>query len=586
MKKGVIILSTVLLMVVAIVSFSFLETRFCYARLEEFLKNHEIPEDISFSSVGGMRVRLNETDQPEVYRVYLPQKETSKYPIRISFSCFSDLVLGDRTFHSGDEIGGYLESLEGSPVPMKIYAPYGELLYEGCLEVFFASLTPVIYMETADNAMNIVDNSEEDSDKPRIEADIMIFDISGETDTIDTAKVFRHGNSTFYDYQTKSYSFNLDTAHGILKMPPGRKWVLKANSMDNTQLLRNEAALDLAEIIGLEPCPEYRYVNLYINGKYNGLYMLTQRIDPNELMGFNYSNDRYLLENDQTYKNEKNYFVVEDRGIVIHYPEIPSPDEFSFIENRYNNVCRIIKDDGNYEKYIDVDSFVKMYVMQEFFAQIDVDQSSMFMYLDSDGKFHAGPLWDFDICCGMTGSRTYHEELMKRSKYISSKENAGDFLFDLGCSDRFMAKVRDFYQKEFTKVLAEYMQTEWEEQVFRISESMKLNLIKTERSNSGKAICDSPERLKNWILERDQFINRYLEDMDSYVEINYNFQWGNIKTAAKRGEPIGFMPDDEHEDNTDSFYGDIEGFVDSKGNDITDSFSPESDMELFAIYDD
>ena len=53
-------------------------------------------------------------------------------------------------------------------------------------------------------------------------------------------------------------------------------------------------------------------------------------------------------------------------------------------------------------QYIDVESFVKTYIIQELSKNIDACNSSFYIYYDSaiDNRLHAGPVWDFDNSFG------------------------------------------------------------------------------------------------------------------------------------------------------------------------------------------
>ena len=56
-------------------------------------------------------------------------------------------------------------------------------------------------------------------------------------------------------------------------------------------------------------------------------------------------------------------------------------------------------------EYIDVRSFVKWYIVEEFMNNTDSSMhSSVFMYKDAGGKFTLGPTWDFDRSSGNCSS--------------------------------------------------------------------------------------------------------------------------------------------------------------------------------------
>ena len=52
------------------------------------------------------------------------------------------------------------------------------------------------------------------------------------------------------------------------------------------------------------------------------------------------------------------------------------------------------------ETYIDIDSFVDMYLVQEYMMNVDVGWSSFYMNKKPGGKLFFGPVWDFDLAAG------------------------------------------------------------------------------------------------------------------------------------------------------------------------------------------
>ena len=53
-----------------------------------------------------------------------------------------------------------------------------------------------------------------------------------------------------------------------------------------------------------------------------------------------------------------------------------------------------------YAKYIDVDSFIDHHILNEFNKNSDGLWLSTFMYKDTDGKLHMGPIWDLNFSLG------------------------------------------------------------------------------------------------------------------------------------------------------------------------------------------
>ena len=51
-----------------------------------------------------------------------------------------------------------------------------------------------------------------------------------------------------------------------------------------------------------------------------------------------------------------------------------------------------------YEEYLDVDSFVDYFIINEFFGNYDAGNNSTYYYKTAEGKIAIGPLWDYDGC--------------------------------------------------------------------------------------------------------------------------------------------------------------------------------------------
>ncbi len=96
------------------------------------------------------------------------------------------------------------------------------------------------------------------------------------------------GNSTFTMNDVKdsgkySYKIKLDKKADLLGMGRSKHWVLISNIYDVTNM-RNKLTYDFSGMLGMPYC-ESRWVVLYVNGEYRGLYSLVEslRIDEGRL---------------------------------------------------------------------------------------------------------------------------------------------------------------------------------------------------------------------------------------------------------------------------------------------------------------
>ena len=84
------------------------------------------------------------------------------------------------------------------------------------------------------------------------------------------------GNSTFA-YSKKPYQVKLPEKVNLSGMGKGKTWLLIANWLD-LSLMRNQVMLDLAREVGIPNALSCQMADVYFNGTYNGLYLVTEKI--------------------------------------------------------------------------------------------------------------------------------------------------------------------------------------------------------------------------------------------------------------------------------------------------------------------
>ena len=582
-RSTVLIILAIVLAAFSIPCFYYVETRFSYTLLDIYLQDHLIPEDISFSSGNATDIRLNPSSDPIFYIVCLPSEVSSNERLRLSYSHFRTLEINGRRFHAGDEIYAFAKGLEHEPVTMRLYAPRGELLYDGYVEFMFADSVSTMYLTTSENAIDAINATGDDTyPKPQVSSTLKTIYPDGSLDVITGADIYRHGNTSFDFFDQKPYNLSLSSSHGLLGMTSGRKWVLKSNGQYSTVVLKNEIAFEAARRMGGLTVPESRYINLYINGKYMGLYQLTQRVQSDDM--YYADNMQALMELDVKYESRPHSFIYNGTGITIHHPEELSDAQLDVIRSLTESALCTVDSDGDYEKYIDMDSFIKMYVLQDFFVQTDIDGDSLYFYIGEDNRLHAGPVWDFDCSCGHITSGPYHEELTVRSRYF---HDFGKLFFNsLEHSDRFMQRVYDYYSRDFSDIIHEYASNGIPDDISCLAASTEMSNAVNQIPEYDKRTDDDPYALKEWIEARADYLDGYCTSPGRYEPVTFYFAWGSMTAGVRSGTELGFLPDDMHPDNTDDIWGKINGFEDVKGNAVSDATPINSPLALYAIYDE
>jgi len=220
-----------------------------------------------------------------------------------------------------------------------------------------------------------------------------------------------HGNVTLYA-DKKSYKLKFDKKQNLLNTGTGasKPWCLISNCFDGS-LLRNLTIYRFADMLdGLAYSPNCRSVEVFVNGEYQGVYLLCEdknvnenRVaiveEPDEIEhnGYFIEMSRYD-ESDSFEAGEETYAVKSDLSKNDSIKKL----QFEYITEYITKCYTALKngDQSEVEKYIDLQSFVDMYIGNEIVKNVDVGWSSFFLYKDDGKKLCFGPIWDLDLSMG------------------------------------------------------------------------------------------------------------------------------------------------------------------------------------------
>lgn len=241
-------------------------------------------------------------------------------------------------------------------------------------------------------------------------------------------------------YPKKSYGVETRDSDGenlnvsILGLPEENDWVLYGPYSDKT-LLRNTLPFYLARQLE-QYASGTVYCELVLNDDYKGLYVFMEkikrdknRVNISKLKSEDIAGDEltggYIIKCDKPYNTGWQVDVDPpgDFGKVYyqyHYPKEDDikPEQEAYIQNFIYEFesCLISENFADpaegYAKYINVNSFVDHFLLQEFTKEIDSYRFSYFMYKMKDsngGKLHAGPIWDFNLAYGNFGEGAWEE---------------------------------------------------------------------------------------------------------------------------------------------------------------------------------
>lgn len=240
------------------------------------------------------------------------------------------------------------------------------------------------------------------------------------------------GNSSL-GFPKKSYGFEIwditqnDSDAVLLDLPPESDFVLHSSYSDKT-LMRNALSYGLFAEMG-HYSPRCRYVEVVLNGEYQGIYVLMEKIKRDEnrldiarLQPEDISGDEltggYIWKIDWTQGsftggwestlpscpsgngNPVNYLYDEPSGDEL------MPEQSAYIQAYVSAFENSLATEDpadtllGYRHFIDTRSFVDALILEELARNVDGYWLSTFFYKDKDsrgGKIHYGPLWDFDL---------------------------------------------------------------------------------------------------------------------------------------------------------------------------------------------
>ena|GEM_PF-3073577 len=204
----------------------------------------------------------------------------------------------------------------------------------------------------------------------------------------------------------------LDSGHAA------QNWTFLAVHSDKS-IMRDYSAFHLGrQLDGMYTAPFARFVDVYFNGAYWGVYLLcvqNSEIAPGQV-NLAYNADpalcEYLIErcgrNPSEGVVDVDYVTVAGVHYGIKFPDSDSrwltPEHVQYVKNYLMQVeAATTARNNEVFKVVDIPSFADYYIVQELYKNNDVGYSSVFMQIRGQGeerRLEWGPIWDFDASAG------------------------------------------------------------------------------------------------------------------------------------------------------------------------------------------
>ncbi len=222
------------------------------------------------------------------------------------------------------------------------------------------------------------------------------------------------GNTSWTRMPKKGYKIEFVDKQSLFGMPKDRDWALISNYADKT-LMSNYLMYHLSSSLHAYYAPRCEFIELYLNGEYLGVYLLTETIKiARNRVGIPKNENSYLVEFDAKYRNYEQVFFSKEiatdsigKPFRVHEPKNATKEVLSSVEQyvkEFEIFLRAIVagKDNHLEKWIDVDEYIKHYWVQEFSKNPDARYySSVYFSWIKGGLIRMGPVWDFDLSFGI-----------------------------------------------------------------------------------------------------------------------------------------------------------------------------------------
>lgn len=344
----------------------------------------------------------------------------------------------------------------------------------------FSSHLPVVSIETG--GVVIPGRPEQgqhikDIENSFIQADMRIYDREGELNKLSSQPVLEskinirvRGNSS-RTFDKVGYLFKFTDDAGmerkleVMGMEKDSTWVLHGPYLDKT-LMRNYMWYNLAGQI-MEWAPDVRYCEVFLDHEYQGLYVMAEQISMGEgriemtkydgksnISSYIVCADRESVNDVQYLDNFTSYALRINGKLEVKYPGASriTPELTEYISRDFSRFEKALYSFDydtaryGYQNYIDVDSFVDYFIINEVTQNTDAGLYSTFFYKDVSGKLKMC-VWDFNNCCD-----NYIEDQTPMAGFFMQNR---PWYFMLCKDEAFMEKVITRYHQLRKGILSE-----------------------------------------------------------------------------------------------------------------------------------
>ena len=362
-------------------------------------------------------------------------------------------------------------------------------------------------------------------------AQLCLMDAEGKTDYRgELDEISGRGSGTWF-FEKKSYNLKLNGSADLLGMGAGKKWALLANVIDESHL-RNKLIYDFAREIGSYSgfAPNCEHVDVYLNGTYVGLYLLTEKAEIAENR-VEADPEVILFEVDALGRSERMLlpFVLDwGTAVGIKSPESCTEQERDLLMNDIFAFQDTLLDESKGEEalqFIDLESWTRRYLIDEIFENYDGGCHSQYFFRDQrdgkDNRIIAGPCWDYDNCADGWFMAKQNPRCFLMQRMWKNEGEHTPWYGTLMKKETFRDRVLELYRNELSAKVRHLMEVQLPEEAAFLQEALKMNAIRWSLADPAEAI----QHFHDFMEERIDFLDSAWIDGVEYRTVTAKSIW-------------------------------------------------------------
>jgi hypothetical protein len=362
----------------------------------------------------------------------------------------------------------------------------------------------------------------------------ILFDSGDYEKNVSGATIKINGNTGAY-HDNKPYKIKLQVKEDLLlrgdKKYKDKEWRL----LKDARTLNTMIGLKVNELIGMPWTPSYMPCNVFINNDYRGCYLLIESVKRNSDSRLNVDeNTGFIVERDPYWWNESIYFSTDYFNMSNGYRwtwKYPDEDDVTeeiteYVQSSINRAEKSIKE-GNYEQYIDVNSFVSWILAHDILGTWDSGGSNLYlMRYDNNSLLQMANMWDFDTIFWMNKDSfsRYHTE--SYDYYFPLLFNNVNTTFLYAYINKWN-KIKDIIPQQIIDFIKEFADSE-EGKALQLSREYY-----TKRWNKElTTVSEDVEKVTDWFNNHLPWLDTTINNMSKPTGISTNYLNQNAHSSS------------------------------------------------------